>query len=140
MITTEVKIVDADHIEELELGLFPENCFNALTLKKEISIGMGFVSYDENHALAGYLLGRWDWDHQLLDIIRIGVAPKHQGKGVATNLLKRVFADTDVEVMLMARKDNRGALRLYHKFGFEIVAQTERSWVLISLHGRATKG
>lgn len=132
MLINEVKISDAEKIAELEIALFPENCFNEQTLKREISIGGGLVAY-QNGELLGYLLIRWDFANELMDIIRIGVRPTSQQLGIGTTLLKQALDNTESSSMLMAKKTNLPALRLYHRFGFNIVAQTDHSWVMVRL-------
>lgn len=128
----EVKIADAEQIAELDMALFPDNCFNEQTLKKEISIGGGYTYYQAGK-LIGYLVLRWDFENELMDIIRIGVQPSFQGLGVGRALLTAALTANASDAMLMAKKDNLRALRLYKKFGFEIVGQTTMSWVMVKL-------
>jgi ribosomal protein S18 acetylase RimI-like enzyme len=52
------------------------------------------------------------------------VHPDHRGKGIAKELLEtsiRIFSKDNVEkVELRVNSANRGAVKLYEKFGFEI--------------------
>ena len=75
---------DVPAIAELEMELFPGNCFNERTLSREIDAGGGVVIYDGSELIA-YLLARWDWS--ILDITRVGVRAEHQGSGLGTKML-----------------------------------------------------
>lgn len=132
MIIIDVKISDAENIAALDMKLFPDNCFNERTLQQEISIGAGYVAYLDGELL-GYLLIRWDFANELMDIIRIGVAELHQGQGIGKKLLQHALQKNPSDAMLMAKKTNTRALKMYRRFGFEIVAQTQQSWVLVKL-------
>lgn len=124
---------DALRLEDLEIALFPDNALNAKSLKVEIELGVCYIAQEPGEA-AGYILGRWDFKHQLLDIIRLGVAEKFQGLGFGDRLLRKVLTTLNTDAMLCVKKNNSRALRLYHKAGFSIVAQIEQSWVLVRLH------
>lgn len=58
------------------------------------------------------------------EILRIAVHPDHRGKGIAKELLEtslRMFSKDNVEeVELDVNSANRGAVKLYEKFGFKI--------------------
>ncbi|UGS26828.1 GNAT family N-acetyltransferase [Microbacterium resistens] len=60
----------------------------------------------------------------LMEIAYVTTAPQHQGKGVATALLRRLLESSSDEVVLRDIKDtNAPALGLYAKLGF---AETQR--------------
>ena len=118
---------DAVAIAALDMELFPDNCFNERTIGLEITAGSGLVIYD-GEELAAYTLVRWDWD--LVDIIRIGVSPKYQGRGFGTRMLLTTLHATNLDVMLCVSKSNRRALDLYFEHGFKIVGQLTKSWVM----------
>lgn len=121
---------DAEAIEELEIALFPDNCFNTRTLKIEISIGTCYVFYKED-ILVGYILSRWDCHANLLDITRLGVRSEYQNQGIGEALLRTLLAETNSATMLLALKTNTKAIRLYQRLGFQITGQIQQSWLLL---------
>lgn len=125
---SEISIKDAEKIADLELDLFPDNCFNSKTLENEIREGVGAVIYEDGQ-LVGYYFGREK--DGLTDILRIGVRREYQGLGYGTELL-RLALEKGSRYMLTVQKDNSRAIRLYRKHGFEITAQTDHSWVMIT--------
>lgn len=118
----------ADELAELEMVLFPENCLNEYTLARELTLGKGFAILDEGHIIA-YMLCRGD--AQLLDVMRLGVLPPYQGRGMGTRLLRRAL-ELSESVMLTVVPTNTRALRLYHRHGFEIIGLLKDSsgWVM----------
>ena len=108
---------DADELAELEALLFPDNNFNETTLASEIDLGFGWV-LTNGGAIVAYALVRDDG--QLLDLTRLGVHPVYQSSGLGTILLEEVVR-MNRQTMLTVRAENRGALRLYFRHGFEIV-------------------
>jgi len=121
-----LKIEHAPEIAELEAQLFPDNCMNFRTLEAEIQHGFGYVIHDNNE-LAGYLLARRQ--DGLVDITRLGISKKYQGQGLAKLLLSKITEEHS-DVMLTVAKNNYTALGLYFGFSFQIVGETEKSWVM----------
>lgn len=119
---------DADELAVLETLLFPENCFNETTLANEISIGGGWV-VEQNGQLVAYALTRQD--DYVVDVIRLGVHPDYQNLGFGTELLRQAMG-LGRTVMLSVKADNQGALRLYHRLGFELVGRLRdgAGWVM----------
>ena len=118
---------DVELLERLEAELFPDNCMNARSLAIELEHGVCFLEEE-----AAYLLARVDGD--LVDILRVGVLGPYRKIGVGSRLLT-VALKLAPRAMLMARKDNVGALRLYHSFGFHIVGEYDDSWVMTTSCG-----
>lgn len=118
---------DALAIAALDMELFPDNCFNERTLGREIDAGGGVVVYEKNK-LVGYLLARWDWE--IIDIIRFGVPPSHQGRGLGTRMLFDTIGSSKLDVVLCVNKANGKAIRLYLLHKFRIIGQVNRSWVM----------
>lgn len=108
-------IDDIDAIAFMEILLFPENCFNERTIANELSIGHAWVS--GNPAIA-YVIARVD--HDLVDVMRLGVHPDFQSRGHGAELLAKTLALAPM-AMLTVRKDNPRAIQFYRRFGFEIV-------------------
>lgn len=119
---------DCERLEYLEYKLFPDNGFNAHTLKGELTIGRCWV-IERRNKIVGYLLARIDGD--LIDIMRVGVLPEFQGKGIGTKLV-RVAMTQAPKSMLCVRKENKRALKLYRRLGFSIIGETTElpSWVM----------
>jgi ribosomal protein S18 acetylase RimI-like enzyme len=122
-----IKPTDAPAVAELEAELFPDNCMNEKTLAGEIERGGGTVQFEG--ILVGYLLCRTDEATGLVDILRLGIRPSHQGRGIGGKLLLSVLMHND-DVMLTVRKNNYRAIRFYQKWGFKITAQLKESWVM----------
>jgi ribosomal protein S18 acetylase RimI-like enzyme len=119
---------DADEVARLDALLFPENCFNEKTLATEIALGFGWVIYNEMD-LVGYVLVRDD--KLYLDVIRLGVHPAFQGQHLGSAMLKKVLGKNR-DTMLTVREGNDIALRLYLKYGFQLVGRLHDGlgWVL----------
>ncbi len=118
---------DAGAIEELEIQLFPDNCLGAKLIECELEWGTGWVVEHQGVTVA-YLLARVEGD--MVDIMRVGVLPKHRRRGHAIDLINRALEQAP-DAMLTVRKNNLNALRLYRRLGFGIVGETGfGSWVM----------
>jgi ribosomal protein S18 acetylase RimI-like enzyme len=120
---------DADAIAELEAVLFPSNNFNEVTIAHELKVGCGWVLY-EDKTLVAFLYGRRVND-SLFDILRLGVSPARQNRGMGTLLLKRALQEC-CEAMLVVLKSNQGAIRQYRRHGFHITGELTHApaWVM----------
>ncbi len=122
-----VTTADAEEIAELEMKLFPENCFNEHTIAREIELGKGWCVVADS-AIVAYVLCRGT--ERLLDIMRLGVLPRYQGMKLAVELLLRCILEAE-HVMLTVHEENERALRLYRRNGFEVVGRlAEGHWVM----------
>jgi GNAT superfamily N-acetyltransferase len=110
---------DAELLAQLDMALFGDNSFNERTMEDWLRKGWGWLVDDFAYAMCIP-------DGELVDLIRIGVLPEHQGRGLGTMLLEKVMEDRPV--MLMVRKHNFGAIRLYHQHGFKIISQYTNEW------------
>lgn len=123
---------DADALAQLDALLFPENCFNETTLANEIRLGGGWCieSKDRLIPLAGYALARDDG--QVLDLLRLGVHPAFQRKGLGKRLLEQVLQGNR-PTMLTVREGNLPALRLYRSYQFELVGRLANNmgWTML---------
>lgn len=106
---------DIERLCELEMLLFPENSLSIAQFERELAIGEVYVLGEPVHAYA--LVG---WSGEILDLLRLGVHPEVQGRGVGGTLLRFVLSLNDT-VILTVKKNNHHALRLYKKHGFEVV-------------------
>ena len=118
---------DADELEKLEIELFPDNCLNAMSLRRELRHGKCWVMEDKAGGIVGYALVRCD--EGLVDILRLGVSREYRRSGLGHRLLVRVMQEQP-RAMLMVRKDNVPALKLYKNTGFEITGEMNDSWVM----------
>jgi ribosomal protein S18 acetylase RimI-like enzyme len=117
---------DVEELERLEATLFPDNCMNARTLAIELKHGVCILERNDE-GIGAYLLARIDGD--LVDIMRVGVLEHYRRAGIASRMLTMALKLAP-KAMLMVRKDNMGAIRLYHSFGFQITGEFEESWVM----------
>lgn len=72
--------------------------------------------------------------YKLADLIRLGVLPAHQRKGIGRRLLALVQAHY-TPVMLCCRTNNQAAHRLYVHAGFRIIGKTQShnpSWIMVA--------
>ena len=121
---------DCARLEYLENVLFPDNSFNEYTLVNELLLGRCWV-VERRGKIVAYLLARIDGE--LIDIMRVGVLPEFQEKGIGTQMLHAALTQAP-EAMLCVRKKNKRALKLYRRLGFTIVGETPNrdlpSWVM----------
>lgn len=121
---------DADEIAKLEMELFPDNCFNAYTIRNELKYSSCWVIGTDQ--LKGYLLARVDGN--LVDVLRVGVREEHRGLGLGYRLMTKALSLAP-RATLMVRKDNSRALHLYLSLGFHIAGEFEQSWMMLTSSG-----
>jgi ribosomal protein S18 acetylase RimI-like enzyme len=118
-----------EHVEaicELENQLF-DNSFGPGIIRQEMRVGWGLVAVEDEKVL-GYAIVR---PHPLLnDLLRLGVSPDAQRKGLGRALLRKAKEMFRGPIILIVRKKNEAAFRLYRQEGFHIVGQSEDSWVM----------
>jgi ribosomal-protein-alanine N-acetyltransferase len=83
-----------------------------------------FLLYEKEREIAGFLIACVCHDLEKAVIIRIAVHPDYRGKGIAKKLIRECLdilierkiniVELDVELI------QRGAIKLYEKFGFKI--------------------
>ncbi|VAV86787.1 Ribosomal-protein-S18p-alanine acetyltransferase [hydrothermal vent metagenome] len=75
--------------------------------------------------VVGYILWRYAADEA--EILSIGILPECRGRGMASLLISEVFDQAEKldirEIFLEVRADNKAAIGLYHKCGFEAVGR-----------------
>jgi ribosomal protein S18 acetylase RimI-like enzyme len=116
---------DADRLAELEILLFPDNCLNEFSVRKELLAGRCWVIGDP---IMAYALVRVD--SRLSDLLRLGVVPEHQGQGHGKSLLRHVISECPGDLMLQVQQDNERAWSLYRKHGFHVSTITEGVWFM----------
>ena len=114
-------LVDLSAIEAIEQRAYPtpwSRSMFASELAKPTSICLGAFEGDD---LLGYVINSRYVD--AWHIMNVAVEPSHQGRGIATALLERLFELTrDDErrgYTLEVRISNEDAIRLYEQLGFE---------------------
>lgn len=107
-------IGDIDALLALEEALF-DNAMSERMLRYELENGRGWIYGD----MFGYILTRPDG--ALVDIVRLGVLPDHQRKGIGQALLSRALLGVS-DAVLTVKKDNLPAMKLYERWGFKVVA------------------
>jgi [ribosomal protein S18]-alanine N-acetyltransferase len=113
---------DLDIVEEIERASYPtpwSRSMFAAELRKPSALAIG--AYREDGELVGYaFVSRYvDAWH----VMNVAVAPHFRRRGVATELLQRLFevtaADQRRGYTLEVRVSNVEAIRLYERLGFE---------------------
>jgi [ribosomal protein S18]-alanine N-acetyltransferase len=112
---------DLTAVEAIEQRAYPtpwSRSMFASELAKPTSICLGAFEGEE---LVGYVINSRYVD--AWHVMNVAVDPEHQGRGVATALLERLFALTREDerrgYTLEVRVSNEDAIRLYEKLGFE---------------------
>jgi ribosomal-protein-alanine N-acetyltransferase len=114
-------LVDLSAIEAIEIRAYPTPWSRAMfasELAKPTSICLGAFEGEE---LVGYVVNSRYVD--AWHVMNVAVEPGHQGRGIATALLERLFELTREDerrgYTLEVRVSNDAAVRLYEKLGFE---------------------
>ena len=119
---------DGHLLAELEMKIFPDNCYNETTLANAVQDGGGYIVERDGCAI-GYSVYRKS--DGLVDVLRLGVIESMRHHGLGEGLLKLCMYRGE-SVMLTVRQDNLPALKLYHKLGFNIsgLMPAHNSWVM----------
>jgi [ribosomal protein S18]-alanine N-acetyltransferase len=112
---------DLDRVEVVERRAYPTPWSRAMfasELAKPTSVCLGAF---EGDLLVGYAVNSRYVD--AWHIMNVAVDPEHQGRGIATRLLERLFELTRDDqrrgYTLEVRVSNETAIHLYEKLGFE---------------------
>ena len=114
-------LIDLSAIEMIEVRAYPtpwSRSMFASELAKPTSICLGAF---EGEDLVGYVINSRYVD--AWHVMNVAVEPEHQGRGIATSLLERLFELTHDDerrgYTLEVRVSNESAIRLYEKLGFD---------------------
>jgi [ribosomal protein S18]-alanine N-acetyltransferase len=114
-------LADLNDVESLERRAYPTPWSRAMfasELAKPASICLGAF---EGNLLVGYAINSRYVD--AWHVMNVAVEPEHQGRGIATRLLERLFELTALDqrrgYTLEVRVSNHTAIHLYEKLGFE---------------------
>jgi ribosomal protein S18 acetylase RimI-like enzyme len=121
---------DAEHLERLEMALFPDNCLNSRSVRKIIERGYS-LTVDEQGEPVGYALCVADQTY--VDLLRLGVVAHRRGRGFGQQMLHRLSL-LSLPLLLTVKRDNP-AVQLYRRAGFSIVGVHSGSWVMVRTHG-----
>jgi [ribosomal protein S18]-alanine N-acetyltransferase len=92
------------------------------------AVGVPFLVAVERGSVVGYVIGQTAADEG--EILNLGVAPAHRGRGVGHALVERMLAllhERGAQVVyLEVRESNDAARHLYHSLGFREVARRRR--------------
>ena len=113
---------DLDTVEEIERASYPtpwSRTMFAAELRKPSALALG--AYADGGRLVGYaFVSRYvDAWH----VMNVAVAPEYRRRGIATELLERLFEVTAGDqrrgYTLEVRVSNLGAIQLYERLGFQ---------------------
>jgi ribosomal-protein-alanine N-acetyltransferase len=114
---------DLERVLPLERRLFPEDPWSAELFWGELGQGATrhYVVAETGQALVGYAgLAAAAGD---ADVQTLAVDPSHQGRGLGALLLRELLREAGARgcpaVLLEVRVDNRPAVSLYERHGFE---------------------
>lgn len=123
---------DAEAVSIIDGLLFPDLCWNSHTVTREAKLGWALVA-EEQGEVVGYLMARFDSD--LTDIIRLGLHPQWQGKGIGRALLRHAIEKVAGVIMLTVLLDNKPALALYISEGFKPQSEVNGAAILLRSEG-----
>jgi ribosomal-protein-alanine N-acetyltransferase len=116
-----LRLTDLTEVEEIERRAYPTPWSRAMfasELGKPTSVCLGAF---EGEQLIGYVVNSRYVD--AWHVMNVAVDPGYQGRGIATQLLERLFELTTADgrdgYTLEVRVSNADAIRLYEKLGFE---------------------
>ena len=126
-------VVDVLAIMRLDRAAFsPHWWYSASTLRRQFAASSHFVVAEKAGSLLGYVAGETHLPRSHLN--RIAVHPGYQGRGMGALLLHDALCafwrQGSERVTLNTQIDNRRALRLYRRFGFESTGDTVTCWTL----------
>ncbi len=117
-----IEIHDLDAVDEIEQASYPtpwSRSMFAAELQKPGSLSLG--AYREPGGLVGYLIVSRYVD--AWHVMNVAVAPEYRRRGIARELLERLFEVTGGDARrgytLEVRVSNLDAIRLYERLGFE---------------------
>jgi ribosomal protein S18 acetylase RimI-like enzyme len=119
---------DNEMLAQLDMEIFPNNCFNETTLREELRLGGGYLALIKGEPV-GYSLFRVE--RGLVDILRLGVTETSRCRGLGGALLA-LSMKKGRRAMLTVKMTNMSAINLYRKHGFVIAGTMPQSgyWVM----------
>ena len=115
---------DADKIADLEILLFPDNCWNERTLADLLQQGKSWVA-EENGEILGYAV--ISDDNGIDDLLRLGVRAKSRRQGIGRCLMELGLGQRPAVLMVKAMNP---AIALYRQCGFRVVGTLDGAWTM----------
>ena len=120
----EMTRADMPHIMALEHDLFPDDAWTPEMFAAEFGQPASrrlYLVAEEEDTVIGYA-GMMFPGGPAADVVTLGVAPAHWGRGIGTALLCALVDEAErrgcTEVLLEVREDNPRARKLYLRHGF----------------------
>lgn len=112
-----------------ELGeLLHDNFSNAYKINEMLEDGISkVIVYEKDDKIVGFITATYLYD--TCDILSIVVDPDYRRKNIASNLISYLIGDLNESLVLMTLEvatHNKAAIKLYEKFGFEIVHKRDK--------------
>ncbi len=123
----EANVFDIPRINELGELLY-ENFQKVFNIKEMLDDGISkVIVYENDEKIIGFISATYLYD--TCDILSLVVDPMYRGQLVASNLLTYLIGDlgeTLKLVTLEVASKNKAAIKLYEKFGFEVVNKRKK--------------
>ena len=116
-----------------EYDTYPQKLVDNFTYKltkQEFSTNpyLKIITYVENYKIIGFILYNLIYDR--IEIEQFEIQKIQRGKGIGDKLLKcliQEYQNTNIKnITLEVKEDNKVAINLYKKYGFETVALREK--------------
>ncbi|MFX1259161.1 MAG: ribosomal protein S18-alanine N-acetyltransferase [Promethearchaeota archaeon] len=123
---------DLNEIFNLEQAVFKEDAFSKELMKKLISKNIFFLKIEKHgikKIVTGFVIVVKDREDRA-NIINLVIHPNYQNKGYGSLLLKETIKRIKElnkvnRIVLNVKVNNTSAIKLYKKFGFQIVQQID---------------
>lgn len=115
---------DLENILKIERLSFPKTAYSSDTFSHFFKVcSKGFFLAEVDRKIAGYIIGCIKDGKG--EIISLAVDPKFRRKGIGRKLLNFIldkFGKKEISALkLHVRTKNRGAIKFYQKFGFQVL-------------------
>lgn len=121
------EVMDIPRINELG-GLLHSNFSRVYNINEMLNDGYSkVIVYENEEKIIGFIIATYLID--TCDILSLVVDLDYRRKGIASNLIAYLIGEADENLKLMTLEvatKNEGAIKLYEKFGFEIIHKREK--------------
>jgi ribosomal protein S18 acetylase RimI-like enzyme len=133
---------DWEQFQKLEKDCFPNELIDSLAFKTSIATNGFFGIFNDQNILVGYLYCRNYSSYGHLH--RIGVLANERGKGYGSQLFKHAIdffeKSKNPEFALFVETKNENAIKLYQKFGMQVIYESWHFIIEIQHHNKVKKG
>ncbi|GAA5414346.1 GNAT family N-acetyltransferase [Ureaplasma ceti] len=106
-------------LSELEQALFKNHCYSLEQLEDMYADqNYVFYTFKENDIVLGYMIVLETADE--VELIKIGVSPLAQGKGIGTKLMS-IIKEGPKDIFLEVSANNTNAISFYEYHGFQFI-------------------